>query len=96
MIKPCNLIFSKKLLFKISDDIWNFSGDKSLDFNYYSKRIILMKIYFSSFRFWINDHSIKKKQTDEFVNDQLKITSKIGKYKSLFKEGLNNLRGKFF
>ena len=96
MIKPCNLIFSKKLLFKISDDIWNFSGDKSVDFNYYSKRIILMKIYFSSFRFWINDHSIKKKQTDEFVNDQLKITSKIGKYKSLFKEGLNNLRGKFF
>jgi|TARA_X000001036_G_C20505415_1_gene735676 rpsU-divergently transcribed protein len=96
MLKPSNLIFSKKLLFKISDDIWSFSGDKSLDFNYYSKRLILMKIYFLSFRFWINDHSKKKEQTDGFVNDQLKITSKIGKYKFLFKESLNNLRGKFF
>ena len=96
MLKPSNLIFSQKLLFKISDDIWNFSGDNSLDFNYYSKRFILMNIYFLSFRFWINDNSKNKEQTDEFVNDKLKITSKIGKYKFLFKEGLNNLRGKFF
>lgn len=96
MLKPSNIIFSKTLLFKISDDIWNFSGDKSLDFNYYSKRLILMKIYFLSFKFWINDHSKKNEKTNNFVDEQLKTTSKIGKYKFLFKEGLNNLRNKFF
>ena len=96
MLQPNNLIFSQKILFNICDDMWYLSGDKSLDFNYYSKRLILMKIYFSSFRFWINDSSENKEKTNSFVENQLKVTSKIGKYKSLFKKGLKNLRIKFF
>ena len=37
-----------KILFNISDEIWFLAGDKSLDFNFYSKRFILMNIYLNS------------------------------------------------
>ena len=40
LILPKNLLFTSNLLFKICDEIWFLAGDKSLDFNYYSKRMI--------------------------------------------------------
>ena len=84
--KPNNLFLSKKLLFKISDEIWYLAGDKSLDFNYYSKRIILMKIYFSSLKFWIKDNSVNKIESHKYIDDQILMTSKIGKYKYKLKQ----------
>lgn len=88
---PQNIIFSNKILFKISDEIWFISGDRSLDFNFYSKRFILMNIYLATFIFWINDDSINLEMTKEFLKKQIKKTSVIGKYKVLLK----NLISKF-
>ena len=31
------MFFSNKILYRVADNIWFLSGDKSLDFNYYSK-----------------------------------------------------------
>ena len=44
IFKPNLLLSSNKVLFKIADEIWFLSGDKSTDYNYYTKRIILMKV----------------------------------------------------
>lgn len=88
---PQNIIFSNKILFKIADEIWFISGDRSLDFNFYSKRFILMNIYLATFIFWINDDSINLEMTKEFLKKQIKKTSVIGKYKVLLK----NLISKF-
>ena len=54
IFKPNLILGSNKILFKIADEIWFLSGDKSTDYNYYTKRIILMKIYaFDIFLFCI-------------------------------------------
>ena len=45
---------SLKILFNISDEIWFLAGDKSLDFNFYSKRFILMNVYLNSFLYLIS------------------------------------------
>ena len=90
--QPKNLLISKKLLFKISDEIWHLAGDKSLDFNYYSKRLILMKIYFSSFKFWIRDDSDKKINSKKYIDQQFLMTSKIGKYKYKIKKYFSSLK----
>ena len=89
LIKPENILFSKKLLFSICDQIWFLSGDKSVDFNYYSKRIILMKIYFSTFNFSLKDKSTNLNNTEDYLRNQLSYVSKIGKIKYKFKQIFN-------
>ena len=81
LILPQNFLFTNKLLFKVCDEIWFLAGDKSLDFNYYSKRIILMNIYSTGLIYWIFDKSPKKIKSNEFISKQIKNVSKIGKYK---------------
>ena len=81
LILPQNLLFTNKLLFKVCDEIWFLAGDKSLDFNYYSKRIILMNIYSTGIIYWVFDKSPKKIKSNEFISKQIKNVSKIGKFK---------------
>lgn len=81
LILPHNLLFTNRLLFKVCDEIWFLAGDKSLDFNYYSKRIILMNIYSTGLIYWIFDKSPKKIKSNEFISKQIKNVSKIGKFK---------------
>ena len=81
LILPQNFLFTNKLLFKVCDEIWFLAGDKSLDFNYYSKRIILMNIYSTGLIYWIFDKSPKKIKSNEYISKQIKNVSKIGKFK---------------
>ena len=71
-----------KMLFNISDEIWHLSGDKATDFNYYTKRLILMNIYVASFIYNLRDESENQFKTNEFVDTQIKLVSKFGKVKS--------------
>lgn len=71
-----------KMLFNISDEIWHLSGDKATDFNYYTKRLILMNIYVASFIYNLRDESENQFKTNEFVDTQIKLVLKFGKVKS--------------
>lgn len=71
-----------KMLFNISDEIWHLSGDKATDFNYYTKRLILMNIYVASFIYNLRDESDNQFKTNEFVETQIKLVLKFGKLKS--------------
>ena len=79
--------FSKinKMLFKISDEIWFISGDSSTDFNYYSKRFILMNIYLSTFLFFLRDNSENFSRTENLLDKQIKTVLQFGKLKSKIK-----------
>ena len=74
-----------KILFDISDEIWFLVGDKSLDFNFYSKRFILMNIYLSSFLYLISQKKRNLKDLEIFVEKQIKAVLTFGKFKSKFK-----------
>ena len=58
---------SLKILFNISDEIWFLAGDKSLDFNFYSKRFILMNIYLNSFLYLISQKNTDLNSLENFV-----------------------------
>ena len=70
------------MLFNVSDEIWHLSGDTSTDFNYYSKRIILMNVYFASFVYFLNDNSVEYAKTKDFIDKQISYVLKFGKLKS--------------
>ena len=72
---------SLKILFNISDEIWFLAGDKSLDFNFYSKRFILMNIYLNSFLYLISQKNIDLNSLENFVEKQIKAVLTFGKLK---------------
>jgi ubiquinone biosynthesis protein COQ9 len=67
-------------IYSVSDLIWNCSNDRSVDFNYYSKRLILSfvysKILFSKFF----KKNLKQNEIEQQISkslDQVKIISKF-------------------
>jgi len=84
-LKSKSLNNSLKILFNISDEIWFLAGDKSLDFNFYSKRFILMNIYLNSFLYSISQKNIDLNSLENFVEKQIKAVLAFGKLKNKFK-----------
>ncbi|MCC8407105.1 MAG: COQ9 family protein [Rickettsia endosymbiont of Sceptobius lativentris] len=56
-----------EVAFRSCDAIWRYTGDKSLDFNYYTKRGLLLSVYVSSILFYIQDESENYIETDKFI-----------------------------
>ena len=89
-----NYIFFKPFLFsrsiyKIASNIWYDIGDKSIDFNYYTKRLILYNIIRNSFFYWRKNQDLEA--TLFFTENQIGLFGKFGKYKSMGKNRLKEI-----
>ena len=82
VVKQKSISKAGVMLFNISDEIWYLSGDTSTDFNYYTKRIILMNIYSASFFYFLQDSSKEYVKTKDFIDKQISYVLKFGKLKS--------------
>ena len=89
LLKNKKLLLSNKILYTVADNIWYCSGDKSLDFNFYSKRLILMKIYFLSFNVWKKDNSKSIQRTIDFTKKQILNINKFGTFKKKIQNFFN-------
>ena len=89
-LKPFVFINTSKTLFQIADEIWFLSGDKSTDYNYYTKRFLLMKIYAITFSFFIFDRSENFQNTKKFLEKQIELVLGFGKLKQKFKRKTNS------
>lgn len=56
-----------EVAFHSCDAIWQYAGDKSVDYNYYTKRGLLLSVYISSILFYIQDESENYIDTDKFI-----------------------------
>tara|TARA_B100001559_G_C16341688_1_gene548338 strand:+ start:74 stop:679 length:606 start_codon:yes stop_codon:yes gene_type:complete len=83
-LKPFVFLNTSKTLFHIADEIWFLSGDKSTDYNYYTKRFLLMKIYALTFSFFIFDRSKNFQNTKKFLEKQIELVLGFGKLKQKF------------
>ena len=68
LLRPGNIFMSIKMLHQNSDFIWKLAGDKSNDFNYYSKRGLLSMVYLATLIYWLNDKSNKGIGTKNFIS----------------------------
>ena len=80
------IVSSNKTLFKIADEIWFLAGDKSTDYNYYTKRIILMNIYAITFSFFVFDNSKDLERTKKFLDREISAVLKFGNLKNKLKK----------
>jgi len=82
------IVSSNKTLFKIADEIWFLAGDKSTDYNYYTKRIILMNIYAITFSFFVFDNSKDLERTKKFLDKEISAVLKFGNLKNKLKKNI--------
>ena len=74
-------------LYNSVDQIWFIAGDSSVDFNFYTKRLILSGIYSRVMLFFLNNDN--QGELESLLDDNLKRVSKIPEIKSklnIFKE----------
>lgn len=76
--------FAIKSSYKVADNIWHMIGDKSTDFNHYTKRLILSKVISCTFFTFLNDESENLQDTLGQIKKQIDQVMKIQKVKSDF------------
>ncbi|MCY4030576.1 MAG: COQ9 family protein [Hyphomicrobiales bacterium] len=58
-------------LYGSADAMWRGIGDKSVDFNFYSKRSILAMVHGSTTLFWLDDNSEGQEATWKFLDRRI-------------------------
>ena len=83
---PESLFATPASVYLISDKFWQLIEDTSIDFNFYTKRFILMSVIVPTTLFWINDESKDSLNTIDYMKKCFKRSMKIGKIKNKIKE----------
>ncbi|MBM3648132.1 MAG: COQ9 family protein [Alphaproteobacteria bacterium] len=82
---PFNAPVSLRLLYKTVDAMWYAAGDKSTDFNFYTKRALLAGVYSSTLLYWLNDRTPGSEATWSFLDRRIEDVMQIEKWKSQVK-----------
>jgi ubiquinone biosynthesis protein COQ9 len=75
---PENCGLGTKLLWSTVDRIWRAAGDRSTDFNYYTKRGLLAGVVGAAALYWLADQSEGYMNTWAFVDRRLDDVLRIG------------------
>ncbi|XP_013380311.1 ubiquinone biosynthesis protein COQ9, mitochondrial isoform X4 [Lingula anatina] len=84
---PQNAPEAMKNLLNLTDDIWYYAGDRSADFNWYTKRLALAGVYKSTELCMIQDKSVDYTDTWDFLDRRLEDLKQAGKLARKVTEG---------
>ncbi len=77
-----------RALYETVDNIWYAIGDKSTDFNFYTKRLTLAGVYSSTLLVWLNDTSAGQENTWRFLDNRIANVMQFEKAKKRVKDWL--------
>ena len=77
---PGNARTAAAIMARTVDAIWQAAGDRSADFNWYTKRATLTAVYGSTMLFWLRDNSGDDSDTMAFVERRLRGVGRIGRF----------------
>ncbi len=91
---PARILLGQKEALSHIDFLWRKAGDQTADFNYYSKRGLLLAIYNSSVLFWLKVHKRPNAYdlTKSFLENRFNDVGKIHR----LKHRLRKLKPPFF
>jgi len=85
LMLPTHTLLIAKITHTTVDHIWYQAGDRSTDFNYYTKRALLGPVYAATVLYWLDDLSENHQDTWDFlarrIDDVLKIPPMRAKLK---------------
>jgi ubiquinone biosynthesis protein COQ9 len=80
---PQNAQLGLSCLYRTVDAMWFAAGDRSTDYNFYSKRLLLAGVYSSTLLYWLNDRSDDHQDSWAFlerrIGEVLKVGGSLGK-----------------
>lgn len=79
---PQNAAIALKLLYETVDEMWFQAGDRSTDWNFYSKRSLLAGVYSSTLMVWLNDHDPDLAETRAFLDRRIENVMQVPKLKA--------------
>ena len=88
---PDGLTLSPKILWAAADTIWRGIGDKSTDFNYYTKRTTLSAVISTSLAAWLSDDDPQKAKARKFLDARIENVMQFEKAKFKAKKRLETL-----
>jgi len=69
---PTHAPAAARMLYRTVDAIWKAAGDRSADYNFYTKRGLLAAVLTSTLLYWLDDHSADSIETKAFLERRLK------------------------
>lgn len=91
MALPQNAPEAIRASWTLVDDIWYFAGDRSTDFNYYTKRTTLGLVYGNTELYMVQDSSEDFQKTWKFLDRRLENLAQFGKTIRQCQEGSETL-----
>ncbi len=73
---------------RVVDLIWRAAGDRSADFNFYTKRGLLAAVYGATVLYWLDDRSDGCANTWAFLDRRIEDVMQVPKIKAKIAEGL--------
>lgn len=80
---PMNAAEGAKALWQTADTIWTACGDRSTDYNWYTKRAILASVYSSTVLYWFGDESPGFGATWSFLDRRIEDVMQFEKTKAM-------------
>ncbi len=88
---PSHMSDGLKVLYATCDIIWRAAGDTSTDWNFYSKRLILSKVYMATLYIWLDDESENQQETEAFLHRRIEEVMQFQKAKFKVKGWIDGL-----
>jgi ubiquinone biosynthesis protein COQ9 len=88
---PWNAAHGLRALYATVDAMWRAAGDTSTDYNFYTKRLLLSKVYSTTLRVWLDDASAGFADTEAFLRRRIEDVMKIEKLKAKARQGWADL-----
>jgi ubiquinone biosynthesis protein COQ9 len=68
---PIHAALAARLIYRTVDAVWYALGDRSTDYNFYTKRGLLAGVYASTLLYWLNDKSADSGETWSFLDRRI-------------------------
>lgn len=88
---PWNTARALKATYATVDAMWRAAGDTSTDYNFYTKRLLLSKVYATTVRVWLDDATPDLSETEAFLRRRIENVMQIEKFKAKAREGFGKL-----
>lgn len=77
---PGRQALATRLAWRTVDRLWYAAGDRSADFNHYTKRGLLLSVYAATALYWLSDASEGRADTWAFLDRRIADVMKIPQY----------------
>ena len=88
---PPHAALGVKLIYRTVDAMWRAAGDRSTDFNFYTKRATLAGVYGATLLYWLGDESKDNKNTWSFLDHRLADVMTFERFKKSARETMAKL-----